>query len=74
MHDFQCQASATLEGFATWMRDDILCWVLSRPNYKRFWLECDAPIGCDLPLLPEAGGNTRAQPAAAREAYHATLR
>eukprot|EP00959_Pyramimonas_sp_CCMP1952_P096382 2014886-Pyramimonas_sp.AAC.1 len=57
------------------MRDDILFWALSHDNYKRYWLEHDTPIGCDLPLLPEAGGDTRTlEPAAAREANHTTQR
>eukprot|EP00959_Pyramimonas_sp_CCMP1952_P116728 2439717-Pyramimonas_sp.AAC.1 len=38
------------------MRGDILFWALSRDNCKRYWLEHDAPVVCDLPLLPEAGG------------------
>eukprot|EP00959_Pyramimonas_sp_CCMP1952_P278351 5819528-Pyramimonas_sp.AAC.1 len=55
------------------MRDDIIFWALSRDNYKRYWLERDAPLGWDLPLLPEAGGNARTlEPAAAREAYRAS--
>ncbi|CAK0842076.1 unnamed protein product, partial [Prorocentrum cordatum] len=74
MSNFQYRAGATLEDFSTWMRDDILFWAMSRDNCKRYWLENDAPTGCDLPLLPEAGGNARLEPAAAREAYRSKLR
>eukprot|EP00959_Pyramimonas_sp_CCMP1952_P338867 7096521-Pyramimonas_sp.AAC.1 len=46
------------------MRDEILSRAMQRPNYKRCWLTRDAPTGCNLPLLPRAGGDTRSPDAA----------
>ncbi|CAK0848286.1 unnamed protein product, partial [Prorocentrum cordatum] len=75
MHDLHDRAGATLEDFRTWTRDDILPLALPRPDCKRYWLEHDTPIGCHLPLSPEAGGDSRASdPADARQQYHEELR
>ena len=42
-----------MEHFSTMMRDDILMWALSHPNYTTWFKTHDTPLGCGLPPLPE---------------------
>eukprot|EP00959_Pyramimonas_sp_CCMP1952_P462881 9483974-Pyramimonas_sp.AAC.1 len=36
-----------------------MMWAFSHEDYKEFFAQNDAPVGQDLIVLPEAGGDTR---------------
>eukprot|EP00959_Pyramimonas_sp_CCMP1952_P382033 8005445-Pyramimonas_sp.AAC.1 len=58
---------ATLEHLSVFIRDDIIMWAFSYETYTEFFKQNDTPIGQDLILLPEAGGDTRCDMATLRE-------
>eukprot|EP00959_Pyramimonas_sp_CCMP1952_P474043 9502769-Pyramimonas_sp.AAC.1 len=58
---------ATLGHLSVFIRDDIMMWAFSYETYAEFFKQNDSPIGQDLVLVPEAGGDTRCDMATLRE-------